>query len=316
MERNLISFYFINHLRALFFSLGAWLQKPFANTLTILAIGLVLSFPLILFALMLNLEWLAHTWENKPTLSLYLKSTASEKDVETLLQKIKTHSEIVKVHYISPEAGLNELKQLSEFKEALNLLPKNPLPGVIEMTFNFTATSNQINRLLAEFKDIPDVEASQLDSTWIQRLLGWLTIGKRMIAGLFAFFGLGIILIIANIMRLNVEAHRQEILVLRLTGASLAFIRRPFLYSGILYGFFSAITAWLLVCGFLFWLHKPVSQLALTYASAWRLSYLPFSNVLALFSMCMLLGLIGAWSTLSFYLSQPETRPFSKQLGF
>jgi len=301
-----IKFYFINHLRALFFSLGAWLQKPFANGLTVFAIGLVLSFPLILFTLMINLEWLAHTWENKPTLSLYLKSTASEKDVENLLQKIKSHPEIAKVRYISPEDGLNELKQQSEFAQALNLLSKNPLPGVIEMTFKFTATSNQINRLLAEFKDTPNIETSQLDSAWIQRLLGWLTIGKRIAAGLFAFFGLGIILIIANIMRLNVEAHRQEISVLRLTGASLAFIRRPFLYSGVLYGFLGAITAWLLLCGFLFWLSNPVSQLALSYASPWQLSYLPFKNILILFLTCMLLGLIGAWFTLSFYLRQPE----------
>lgn len=301
-----IKFYLINHLRALFFSLGAWLQKPFANTLTILAIGLVLSFPLILFTLMINLEWLAHTWENKPTLSLYLNATASEKDVENLLQKIKTHPEIANVRYISPADGLSELKQQSEFKQALNLLPKNPLPGVIEMTFNFTATSNQINRLLAEFKDMPNVETNQLDSAWIQRLLGWLTIGKCITGGLFAFFGLGIILIIANIMRLNVEAQHQEILVLRLTGASLPFIRRPFLYSGVLYGFCGAMTAWLLVCGFLFWLSKPVAQLALTYASAWQLSYPSFSNVLALFLMCALLGLIGAWSTVSFYLRKPE----------
>ncbi len=302
----MIGNYLINHLRAFLFSLGSCRQKPLTNLLTILAIGIALSFPLTLLALIMNIEKLTHSRGIQPTISLYLKSALSEKEISTLIQKIKSYPEVSNIKYISPEQGLQDFKQQLGIEAALQALPQNPLPGVIEIIPNFSASEKQLKALMDAFTQMPTVETSQLDTLWIQRLLSWLTVGKYLVTGLFVLFGMGVILIIGNIMRLNAQLHRHEILVLRLTGASLPFIRRPFLYSGILYGIFGAFTAWILVSAFLFWLKKPVLQLAKNYAGNWHLSYLPWTSDFMLLLICIALGLISAWFSTFYYLRAPE----------
>ena len=68
--------------------------------------------------------------------------------------------------------------------------------------------------------------------------------GVLVLAGLLAA---GVLLVVGNTMRLSVEGRRREIEIAKLFGATDAFIRRPFLYSGLLYGALGGVIAWLLV---------------------------------------------------------------------
>ena len=84
------------------------------------------------------------------------------------------------------------------------------------------------------------------------------------------------------------------------------FVRRPFLYSGIWYGIFGAIIAWLMVeVGFLI-LAEPVRRLAGLYQSDFRLETLPLLLLLVLLAGGVLLGLLGSWLAVGEHLDDIE----------
>ncbi len=72
----------------------------------------------------------------------------------------------------------------------------------------------------------------------------------------------GVILIVGNTIRLDIENRRDELEVSKLIGASDVFIRRPFLYSGFWYGLGGGAIALLIVFGGLWLLAGPVQRVA------------------------------------------------------
>ena len=63
-----------------------------------------------------------------------------------------------------------------------------------------------------------------------------------------ALLGLGVMVIVGNTIRLDIQNRRDEIEVTKLVGGSDAFVRRPFLYNGFWYGLGGAVTAWISRC--------------------------------------------------------------------
>ena len=113
---------------------------------------------------------------------------------------------------------------------------------------------------------------------------------------------------IGNTIRLAIEARRAEIVVIKLVGGTDAFVRRPFLYTGIWYGMGGGILAWLLINMVLFWLHKPVSEIVIAYGSRFRLEGLDILQILILLCLSSLLGWLGAWIAVGRHLSDLEPR--------
>ena len=59
-----------------------------------------------------------------------------------------------------------------------------------------------------------------------------------------ALLGVGVLAVIGNTIRLEILNRRAEIEVTKLVGGSNGFVRRPFLYTGMLYGLGGALLAW------------------------------------------------------------------------
>jgi cell division transport system permease protein len=142
----------------------------------------------------------------------------------------------------------------------------------------------------------------------VQRLNAMLKLGQRMALGLVLLLSLGVLLIIGNTIRLEIENRRDEISVTKLVGATDAFVRRPFLYTGMFYGLGGGIVASLIIVLGLAVLNKPAATLAGLYQSDYQLLGLNFSDMLSLWLMSALLGFFGAWFSVSQHLDdlQPQ----------
>ena len=119
---------------------------------------------------------------------------------------------------------------------------------------------------------------------------------------------LGVVLILGNTIRLAIENRREEIVIVKLVGGSNAFVRRPFLYTGLWYGVGGGVVAALLVVTALWFLDTPVQRLAELYQSSFRLSGLGVMGSLNLVLVGGLLGLAGAWVAVSRHLGDIEPR--------
>jgi cell division transport system permease protein len=135
-----------------------------------------------------------------------------------------------------------------------------------------------------------------------------LDIMQRAIAMGAGLLGAAIIVIIGNTIRLDIQSRREEIEVTKLIGASNAFVRRPFLYSGLWYGLGGGLLALALVLYGLFALKDPVARLAGLYNSGFEILALDFLESGMIIATGVALGLIGSWFAAARHMRRIEPR--------
>lgn len=258
-----------------------------------------------LYLLLGNAERLTASWDGQARISLYLRSDVSA-DQQTVLQKaLAGRKDVAQARLITPALALDEFRELSGYGEALELLDSNPLPAVIVIQ-PADIRPDPVRRLRDALAALPEVEGADIDLAWVQRLAAILAVGQRLLLALGGALAATVLLVIGNTIRLDFESRKEEVQVLKLLGATDAFVRRPFLYSGLWTGLAGGVLACLAVATFFLWLRSPVSELARLYSSHFALSGLNALTVLVLLVGSTLLGIAGAWLAVSRHLRAME----------
>lgn len=286
------------HAQAAFDSLGRLWRQPLASLLSIAVLGITLALPAALHTLVGNLQALGAGWEQGARMSLLLDNDAGNSRLQALAGELRDRDDIASVRALTAEEALAEFEAHSGLGEAAALLPENPLPATL-IVVPEPAEVAALEALRGELAALPGVEEIVLDAQWLQRLAALLALieqGVLLFAGALAA---AVLVIVGNTIGLEVAARREEIEVLKLIGAPDAFIRRPFLYSGLWYGLIGGLVALLLVGVALMRLDGAVAQLAGTYASDFRLQGPDGSAVLAVLGAGCVLGWLGALAAVS-----------------
>lgn len=275
-------------------ALRRFFATPLASGMTALVIAIALALPAALQLGLVNFQRAVAGWDGQPQISVFLHKDARDTAVQAYAEKLRGEPDVAEVTHISPEEALAEFQQASGLGDALTGLDANPLPAVLLVRPRNTA-GERLEALAQRLRDSALTDAVVLDMAWVQRLAQLTELGRRLSAGLALLLALGVILVVVNTIRLHIESRREEILVVKLVGATDAFVRRPFLYSGLCYGFFGGLLAWLLVSIGVALLSGPVSGLSSSYGSGYALRGPGLSYLLALAGGAALLGLFGAW---------------------
>jgi cell division transport system permease protein len=292
----------------LFFSLGKIARAPLAAGLTALVIGIALALPASLYVAVRNLSTIGYSWQESLQISLFLKETVTTERGAALAREIGSEAGVATTAYISREQSLAEFRELSGFGEALDLLKDNPLPAVVAVTPERRQPKAEVQRLLERLGSLPEVDLAKLDQQWMERLYALLAIAERAVGIIALLLGLAVMVIIGNTIRLDIEARREEIEVMKLIGAPGSFVRRPFLYSGFWFGLGGGILAWILVATGTGMLAAPTAELAGLYESDFRLSGLGLRDGLSLILSGIVLGWAGAFVTVARRIAQIEPK--------
>ena len=291
------------HVQVGLAALGRLTRTPLSTLMTCTVIGITLALPTGLYLLLTNLQQLAGSWESSTTLSLFLKINTADQQAQELASRLRKRDGFDQVEVISRTAAMQEFRRLSGFSEALEALGENPLPPVvvIQPGRRFDGPGDA-EKLLAEMRALPEVDIARLDMQWVKRFHAITEIARRGVLVVASLLGMAVLLIVGNTIRLEIQNRRAEIEVTRLVGATNAFIRRPFLYSGLWYGLLGGAIAWLLV-SIAFWLlHNPVERLAALYHSGFGLTTLDGTLIAMLLGGSALLGLVGSWLSVGRHL--------------
>lgn len=306
-KNTLMVSYMVHHLRVFIASLGDLTRHPMATFMTMAVIAIALALPAGLYLALNNITGLSAGWDSTTQISLFLRTSVNEKKAQTLASRLRLHNEIDHVTLINKEQGMKQFMELSGFGDALKVLDENPLPIVLAIQpIVDPQRPDKINHLIKELEKEKLVELAQLDVQWVKRLYALLEIAHRGIWIIGSLLGLAVLLVIGNTIRLDIQNRRAEIEVAKLIGASNAFIRRPFLYTGLWYGLSGGLLAWLLTAVSLNFLESPVQQLAVLYHSTFELNGLEFENILVLVGISCTLGLLGSWLAVGRHLSEIE----------
>ena len=267
--------------------LGRMRQNLLATILMCCVIGVTLSLPAILFTVVDNLGRFAGNVESKPQLSLFLKLDASGSEKSALTEQLKKHPGVAQFEFISKESAWDQLQQNAGTADIAGSLDKNPLPDAFFVTPKDISPKN-VEKLQQEMQKWGGVELAQVDANWVKRLDSVLKLGRKAIVVLVALLGFGLIAIIGNSIRLQILTQLEEIQVSKLIGATNQFIRRPFLYAGVLYGLGGGIAALLITLGVVQFFNLSITEITDLYASHFSLEA-PSAG----FALCLLLSAVG-----------------------
>jgi cell division transport system permease protein len=129
----------------------------------------------------------------------------------------------------------------------------------------------------------------------MERLKKLLEISKKLVLAISLTLVIGGIIVIGNTIRLSIQSRREEIIVTKLVGGTDAYIRRPFLYSGLLLGFFGAfLSVFLLIIGII-WIDRSIAPLLELYQSNFEFQGINFIKIIWIFGAGMSTGLLGSW---------------------
>lgn len=300
--------YLLRHTQVLLATLGQMARAPLATGLTLTVIGITLALPSGLYVVLDNLDRLSAGWDRGAQVSLFLKREVSEAGALRLAQQIRALPTVSGVDFISRAAALAEFKRDSGFGAALNALDSNPLPAVLVVRPAASDNPVAVETLVASLARLPGVEFAQLDIEWLRRLAAILQLAERAVLLLAALLSLAVLLIIGNTIRLAVVNRQTEIEIVQLVGGTAAFVRRPFLYAGLLQGLFGGLLAWALVDIGLWLLGGPARELAGLYGSQFTLIGLETGSGAALALGGAMLGWMGARLAVDQQLRRFEVR--------
>ena len=305
---GLLASWAIRHVSTAISAFDRLARQPFASLMTILVIAVTLALPAALHLMIKNAQSISASWDNALDFSLYLKADTSINDARRLADIIQQRADIEQVTLISSDEALTEFRDQSGFGEALDHLTVNPLPHTLVVRPGSANTEDSLALLNEELGNLPEADFVQVDTEWVRRFHAILDILQRSIAIVAALLGAAIIVIIGNTIRLDIQNRREEIEVTKLIGASNAFVRRPFLYSGLWYGLGGGLLALALVRYGLFAVEAPVTRLAGLYNSPFTVLSLDPAESLLIVGVGVTLGLAGSWVAATRHMRRIEPR--------
>jgi cell division transport system permease protein len=268
-----------------------------ATATMVLMLVLLSAFFVVLSGLDAGLQFV----EQKVEVVAELRDDAPDLKIEQLRQDVAALPEVASVDYIDKATALAQFKQrmAEQGREDLTqFLDTNPLPATLNIKLKDAhefGTVVQVLRgrtdVVATVEEVQDLVDRVLTVTNLLRTVGLV---------LLALVGLTVLFIIVNTIRLAVVARAEEIEIMRLVGASDAFIRWPFIFEGALVGLFGAlITLMLLAAG-----AAPLSNLMTRFFEVLPLELGSLQRNLAVIVLVTGVGLgtIGSWVSVRSYL--------------
>jgi cell division transport system permease protein len=268
-----------------------------ATATMVLMLVLLSAFFVVLSGLDAGLQFV----EQKVEVVAELRDDAPNLKIDQLRQDVAALPEVASVDYIDKATALAQFKQrmAEQGREDLTqFLDTNPLPATLNIKLKDPHQFGSVVQVLrgrtdvvATVEEVQDLVDRVLTVTNLLRTVGLVLLG---------LVGLTVLFIIVNTIRLAVVARAEEIEIMRLVGASDAFIRWPFIFEGALVGLFGAlITLMLLAAG-----AAPLSNLMTRFFEILPIELGSLQRNLAVIVLVTGVGLgtIGSWVSVRSYL--------------
>lgn len=295
-----------DHLDSCLDSLGRFLRSPLQSLMTLLVIAVALSLPSMLYLLVKTADANIADIHQTADISVYFKPGTPQQVSLRVQTSVLSLPAVKAARFLPPEKALEEFQQYSGLGETLAYLSDNPLPATLLVTPDIQL--QDVEGLLSSIEKMESVDQVQFDYLWLQRLESLLAIIERAVLILAALLGMGVILILGNTIRLEIESRRDEVIVIKLVGGTDAFVRRPLLYAGVWYGVIGALIAWFITNLFALLMAEPLRALSHLYFAKSSLIGLDSLELVVLLVTGLFLGLLGAWLAVARHLSDIEPK--------
>ncbi len=229
----------------------------------VISISLVLFLLGLLGLLVLNTKKVADHFKEQIALTIYLKDTAKDVEIEQLKKSLALAEYTKTSNYISKEQAAEEhSKEIGE--DFMEFLGYNPLQNSIDVYMKADYVSpEQIDTIATDLRSKNFVDEVVYDKPLIALLnenVKKITFWVLVVSGIFTFIA---VLLINSSIRLAVYSKRFIIKTMQMVGATKSFIRSPFIWQSVKLGFIGAILALIGMAIVLYYLNNSFPELEL-----------------------------------------------------
>ena len=280
---------------------GLWrngVMSVAATATMILMLLLLAGFWVIQTGLTAGLEFV----EEKVQVVAELKDGTPPDQIEQVRLHVAALPEVAEVEYVSKEEALARFQQREAEKGHTDLtqyLDTNPLPASLQVRLKDPHVYGTVVDFLGSQ---PIVDRVQPVESYVDRLLTVTTILRTAGVVILALVGLTVLFIIINTIRLAVVARAEEIEIMRLVGASDAFVRWPFIFEGALVGLIGAVITLVLLA----LVANPLGGMMVEFFNVLplQLGALARDLIVLVVGAGLGLGSLGAWLSVRSYLAR------------
>lgn len=191
-----------------------------------------------------TVERVAGGWSEAAEMSVYLDDVVTDAEQAAIRQVIDRGGMASGVTLVSKEQALARFgAEFPELGDVTASLDANPFPASFEIRLSEAGMAGGAGTLAASLTAMPGVADVRFDRQWLSRLIAVITALRT--AGWLAALALvlGAATTVVAVVRLSFEARRDEIGIMALVGAPVAFIRGPFVVEGAIQGALGALAA-------------------------------------------------------------------------
>ncbi len=189
-----------------------------------------------------NIDSVRNRWASTGRISVFLKATASPDQAQKLETALRATPGVADVNFVSSRDARADIMK-NGGGDLLAKLPDAAFPASLELKTVGDPTGEELKTLAARVESLPAVESIETYSGWTQKLGNLLT-GGVTAAVLLALVVFGaVVSVVGSTMRLTLQRRRIEVEVLKLVGATDAYVRRPFVVEGAAQGALGASLA-------------------------------------------------------------------------
>jgi cell division transport system permease protein len=201
-------------------------------------------------ALNTNLQRIVQGWTAAAELSVYLKDDATAEQRKTVEDLIATSGMAAHYEFVSKDQAAARFKQdFPDLASSADRLGTNPFPASFEVRLKPDAqeAGGAVDNLASALGAMNGVADVRYDRRWLVRLTAVVRTLRGLGLALVILLAIASAVTVANVVRLAAYAREDEIEIMELVGAPLAYVRGPFVLEGVLQGGVGALVAILLL---------------------------------------------------------------------
>jgi len=246
--------------------------------------------------LVVNVGQIRARWAESGRASVYLRKNATAEQVALIERALKQSDGVTSVRVVSSEDARRELVGLTN-DPVLDALPTDAFPASLEVAIESTVASERLGKLSTQLAALPAVESVETYGAWSDRLAALLTGGVSASLLLAGVVLAAVVSVVSSTIRMSLQRRRIEVEVMKLVGATDAYVRSPFVVEGAAQGGFGALFA-IMLLGVLFAIVQSHFDSNLSALLGATPVFLPWTVALGLVASGALLGAIAAYGSL------------------
>ena len=262
------------------------------------------------FSVLMNVNYMIRTLEEEVGVTVLFDEGLEQADIDEIGEKIRAMEHVTDVTFTSAEEAWEKFQEEyfegnEEYAKSFSENGENPLANSASYTVRVDEIENQ-NSIVTRIKRLEGVRQVNQSAGATKTLISFNSLFTYVAVAIIALLLVVSIFLIANTVNVGISVRRHEIAIMKLIGATDAFVRAPFIVEGLMLGLLGT----LLPLGILFiaynWLLGTLLE-RFGFLGDMRASLLDAGSV---FSMLVPIGLVlgvgvglfGAWITVKKHL--------------